>query len=400
MGSEMSDVEQKLAESSARWQYVIWTVMLVIGLVAGALIGIWITRSGSVDEAPSPLAGPHPPGPAPLTPQAESAYLRTSGAARGPYRFRFSEGQIRHYGIDAEIEGKGWDLGQEGEIYLRFGSTFSLLTKSVDDTGIADLRLVFESADLNGSFLDSPFEMSLDVSGVRTVEGGRASPVESRQPPPAGSPLDFLRTPVEMKIAPSGSVLDVRGPTGLRNVLALLPTVARVEFPDEEMREGKRWETRLALPVPALGKPLETRVINTFKGYQRVQDRYCAVVEQVLDGVQTAGTAATSDPSGAGAAAFSAPLFELTGQNTVYFDVNDPCLVHATLDLNLAVNFGQALGDATALVQTLGRSLLSPNGKELEDQIIEDGVEDLLDINVSIDGAVSLLDDAALPGSQ
>lgn len=396
----MSDVERKLAESAARWRYAIWAITLVIGLVAGALIGIWISRSGPVDEAPSPLAGPHPPGPAPLTPQAEPAYLRTAGAARGPYQFRFSEGQIRHYGIDAAIEGRGWDLGQEGEIYLRFGSAFSLLTKSIDEAGIADLRLVFDSADVNGSFLDTPFEMSLDVSGVRIVDGDRASSDGSRQPPPAGSALDFLRTPVEMKVAPSGLVLDVRGPTGLRDLLAFLPTVARVEFPEEEMYEGKQWETRFALPVPALGTPVETRVINTFKGYQRLQNRYCAVVEQILDGVQTGGTATTTDPAGADKTTFSVPLFKLTGQNTIYFDVNDPCLVHAKLDLNLAVNFGQALGDAAAFVQALGKSLLSPNGQRLDDLMNEDGAEDLLDISVSIEGAVSLLDEAANPGPE
>jgi hypothetical protein len=299
-----------------------------------------------------------------------------------------------------EIEGQGWDLGREGEIYLRFGSTFNLVTKSLDASGNAELRLVFESTDVNGSFLDNPFEMSLDASGVQIVDGGRTATVGPGQPAPPRSPLEFLRTPVEMKVAPSGAVLDLRGPTGLSDLLAFLPAVARVEFPDEELYDGMRWETRFALPAPALGTAVETRVVNTFRGYQRVQDRYCAVVEQVLEGVQTGGTAEAFDSAGVDSMKVSVPLFNLTGKNTIYFDVNDLRLVHANLDMNLAMNIGGALGDAAGIVQLLGKSLLSPDREGLDDLQTGDGTEDLLDFNVSIVGAVSLLDSAALQSPQ
>jgi hypothetical protein len=95
----------------------------------------------------------------------------------------------------------------------------------------------------------------------------------------------------------------------------------------------------------------------------------------------------------------SIPMFDVTGRNTIYFDVVTGKLVHAVLDLEFHLRIREALGDYGKIIESLGRQVFEGRFKGLEDVMPapEKSKQDLLDLSVSIDGAITQLGAPAAP---
>ncbi|MCL4693407.1 MAG: hypothetical protein KJ060_12970 [Candidatus Hydrogenedentes bacterium] len=388
------------------WRYAVWPIIVLLLLGAGFCFGVWFsnryrivpvdpaninTESGtlaSTDVSPSAVPSY----------SAENPPSTQEYSSDGPFQFRFTPEEVTYYRLDTTIAGQGADGGLASDVYLDFDGDFSLYTKDVDDRGVADLRLLFESASLNGEFLGSPFEMGYSPERTYIYDGGQTLDTDAGANVGDIPQLQFFQHPLTMRVAPNGQVLDIGGQTGMAGMLKALPALARVEFPDEGVPESGQWESRIQMPVPGFGQAVDTRIVNKLIGYEYVGDRYCAVIHQNVGAAQQDGTLDSPESAMGSAMQFTMPLFDLNGTNTVYFDVNRGQVVHAVLDLALIMNIGSVLGDAAGIVGQLGQGILGGNAEGVEDLLgPAPNQPNLLDLSVKIDGAISAFDPAAEP---
>lgn len=384
------------------WRYAVWPVIVVLLLGAGFCFGVWFSNRYRIVpiDAPSIAA---PPMAVETSDASTSAWTAPAGDtpeafAPGPFAFRFTPEEVTYYRLDTTISGQGADGGLASDVYLDFDGDFSLYTKAVDERGVADLRLLFESASLNGEFLGSPFEMGYSPERTFIYDGKQTLDTSAGANLSAVPQLQFFEQPLTMRVAPNGQVLDIGGQTGMAGMLKALPALARVEFPDEGVPESGEWESRIQMPVPGFGQAVDTRIVNKLVGYEYVGDRYCAVIHQDFGAAQQEGSLDSPESAMGSAMQFTMPLFDLNGTNTVYFDVNKGQMVHAVLDLSLVMNIGSVLGGAAGLVGQLGQGILGGNAEGVEDLLGPAPTQpNLLDLSVKINGAISAFDPAAEP---
>ncbi len=389
------------------WRYAAWFVLFLILLVVGFCVGVWFSSRYRIVpvDAPQQVARPDralPTSAATAAPTDEnSAPLAGQQAAteptefpEGPFHFQFTPEEVKHYRLDTTISGKGADTGEISDVYLDFDSDFSLYTKDVDDRGVADLRLVFDDAQLNGNFLGSPFEMGYTPERTFMYDGKQTLDTDQGAKLNEVPQIKFFDQPITMRVAPNGQVLDVGGQTGMAGMLKAIPALSRVEFPEEGIPDSGKWESRIQMPVPGFGQAVDTRIVNTLVGYEYVGDRYCAVIQQDFGANQSDGTLDSPEGAMGPATQFSLPLFDLTGTNTVYFDVANGELVHTVIDLDLLMNIGSVLGDATKMLGQLGQGLLGGGSTEGLDDLLgpNPSQPDLLDLSVKIQGAITEFD--------
>ena len=325
--------------------YVVIGTLVAAALGGGVAAGYWLA-GGNADDAP--IAKPEQTAVAPVTaPTAFAEQPVLAALPNKPFTESFDEGQLLSYRLDTEIQGGGADSGDFSEVYMNFGSDVALFTRKVSEDGTADLRFVFENASLVGTFFDSPIEMTFEQP---TAAG---DPQSSGTPAPATPQSAFLTTPIEMRVAPDGTVLDISSPGSLKDMLGSIATIPHLKFPNAELVDGMEWETELKLPVPGIGDAIDTTVHNKLVGRQRMGNYDCGVVVQQIGAKAKDTQASATGAPNEKPALFSVPLFDLQGENTIYFDLKTGRLVHAALNLDFALRIKEQLGDAGTFLQQI-----------------------------------------------
>lgn len=363
--------------------YAILASAILAALAGGISVGYWIASDG---ERPTDAAAVETP---------EGSRLDADGAAPppalaslpdGPFKAAFEEGQLLAYRLDSEIEGGGTESGDFSEVYMKFGSDVTLYTEKVADDGVADMRFVFEHASVAGTFFESPFEISFDEPTKSSGIG-----VDTLQ---QGPQYAFLTTPIEMRVAPDGTVLDISSPGSFKDMLGSIAAIPHIKFPNTELVEGMEWETKLKLPVPGIGDAIDTTVHNKLIGRERMGNYDCGVVLQRIGARGEDTKASVPDGSAEKPMLFSVPLFDLQGENTIHFDLKTGRLIHATLDMDFALRIKEQLGDVGKFLQQLVPDMAGENTSGgLEDLLHPDGKSDLMDFSLKIDGAMSLVNE-------
>lgn len=385
------------------WRYATWVAIFLVLLLAGFGAGVWFSHRYRIVPVDPPNLATQPGGA--VSPAATTGRDRHASVPgmptefpEGPFQFRFTPEEVTYYRLDTTIAGQGADGGLASDVYLDFDGDFSLYTKSVDDRGVGDLRLLFENASLAGEFLGTPFEMGYSPDRTFIYDGSQTLDTDAGANLENIPQLEFFQDPITMRIAPNGQVLDVGGQTGMGGMLEALPALTRVEFPDEGVPESGTWESRIRMPVPGFGQAVDTRIVNTLIGYEYIGDRYCAVIHQSFGAAQADGTLDSTESAMGPSTQFTMPLFDLNGTNTVYFDMANGQVVHSVLDLALLMNIGSVLGDAAGVLEQLGQGILGGNAEGVEDLLGPTPEQsNLLDLSVSIKGAISQFDPAEEP---
>lgn len=360
--------------------YAIIAAIVVAALAGGIALGY--SMAGTPPANPATAEA----GPSTLPSAEASPELQRVALPDTPFAESFEEGQLLAYRLDTEIEGGGADTGQFSEVYMKFGSDVTLFTHKVDADGTADLRFVFENASLVGTFFDSPIDMTFQ------------QPVAGSEPQAGAAPpspqTTFLTTPVEMRVAPDGTVLDISSPRSMKDMLGSLATVPHLTFPDRELVDGMEWESELKLPVPGIGDAIDTKVLNKLVGRARMGNYDCGVVLQKIGAKRNDTSASVSGAPDEKPMLFSVPLFDLQGENTIYFDLKTGRLVHAALDLEFALRIKEQLGDAGAFLQQIIPNMAGGDSVPDLDRLLNlEGKPDLVDLSLKINGALSLVNE-------
>lgn len=361
--------------------YIIFGGVVVAALAGGIAIGLSLkSPDASVVEAPAQFsAAAEIPG--------SVAQPVIASLPDKPFTSQFEDGQLLAYRLDTEIEGGGAEMGEFSDVYMKFGSDVTLYTQKVAEDGTADLKFTFDNASVAGTFFDSPFEITLSQPAPGS-EPNQSAAAQSAQ-------AKFLTTPIEMRVAADGTVLDISSPNSIKDMLGSIATIPHLKFPREELAEGMEWETELKLPVPGIGDAIDTTVHNKLVGRERMGNYDCGVVVQTI-GARSTDTKATADPDRANEKpmSFSVPLFDLQGENMIYFDLKTGRLIHAALDLDFALRIKEQLGDAGKLLQQLIPNMSGENSvPDLDKMLNPDGKPDLMDLSLKIKGGMSLVNE-------
>ena len=316
-------------------------------LIVGVAGGIWFATHYKVvpiqqAQAPSAqmLGAPLNDMPAPSAVPPAATQASPTAAAPAPATpmpgHKFKPGEELGYQLRAQVAGTGIETGQSSGITLDVDSKMKLVTESVDPLGNGTLRLTFDTFKATGNFMGEPIEIAqADGQTTWKMNGKTQVDTENGKGTQGIAPLEFLRQPVRMVVAPNGDVVNVMGGFGLEK---MLPPV----LPLESSMRGKNWNSDFSLPIPGVGVPVPARAQNVMKGYQMYQGRNCAVIEQTLSSAQDSGGGDLSQALGAlgglgGGMNLPMPKFKLTGQNTLYADADSGWLAHADINVDVAL---------------------------------------------------------------
>lgn len=322
------------------------------------------------------------------------------GTADGPFTFKFTRDETLRYRVASEVSGKGIEDLTESGVLMGFESTMSLHTRDVDQAGNALLRMTFDRSSLKGTFMDEPFSLEVTRHDARVSQGVK-TPLNTQQGigSTRGIPqLEFLQEPVDMVVAPNGQVLKLSNSQNIGAMLAAVPNFSTLEFPNGKVVQGQQWESHITLPVPGFGTPAAARIINTFVGYEQVKGRLCGVIEQQFLSEQVDGTVSAPESALGEALGLNMPVFELTGENHLYFDTTNGRLVLSDMDLDLRMDFAQMLGDLSPLLGGLltnPDALLGGTANGVEDLLGVDkgmGEHPLLSLDLNILGTMELME--------
>jgi len=317
-------------------------------------------------------------------------------------RYKFTPGEEVTYYLDADVTGSGFELMTDSPVDLAIESDMTLATESVDGYGNANMKYTFDAMYVDGDFMGSAFELEQDQAGTTMMMNGKAvidtaNGVGSTKGIPQ---LLFLQQPIGIKVAPNGQVLNVSGLGGAAGVLEPLPMASQLEFPGGDLMSGYQWESYISMPVPGFGSAAKARILNTFLGYETVEGVECAVIHQEFLSQQKGGTLDSPESAFGEAMQFSMPLFDLEGENIIYFDVDRGRLHYSRMDLHLTMKIAQMLEGAASLLQEgpldlsklLGGDLSGvAGGSGLEELLANSGLGDL----VNLEGLEAL---SGLPG--
>jgi len=369
-----------------------WVLLQIGGavalLAAGAAAGAWFVSNYSI--VPRGAFRDTPPGPPPPFPED---ITRAPEPVDGPVAYVFTPGERLRYRLEARVLGSGVEQRNDPlDIALDFASDLALDTHSVNDWGEGELELRFDQVHMEGRFMGSPVSLAKSAEGTRFNMPGLGAVDTRRGQSTQGIPqLAFLETPIAMRVGRDGRVRDVRGVEGFERILTQVPVLASGRAPDPGTPLGTRWETHFELPVPGLDQAPRARAVNTFTGYETVNDQRCAVVRQELSAEASDGSLTSPESILGGAMSFSMPEFVVSGTNVLYYDPATGHLVRATLDVRFGLSIGRELQGATQLLGMYG-SLLNDieNGTSKTDLEL-DTSENLMELGVDIDGVLALL---------
>jgi hypothetical protein len=238
---------------------------------------------------------------------------------------------------------------------------------------------------MRGNFMNSPYLLDHSAAGTRAEMDGQ--PLNAA--PGGGSAfpvpqLEFLKEAIALRVAPDGRVLSVSGAPGMEEMLVPDALVAPVPFREGEEPGSGGWVSEFTLPVPGLGEPAKARAVNTLRGYQQVDGRRCAVIDQVLSSEQQGGYAVTApDAAGAGMS-FTMPLFRVKGLNTVYFDMDRGRVHQSDMDVDFDMVLGEELKPLVSMLGMMGDLLKEGEGEKVPQ------AGNLSDISVNIKGTMRL----------
>ena len=310
----------------------------------------------------------------------------------GPFAYRFVPNEHLVYRLQADIEGTGLDFGQGSPVAMTMDSGLSLVTESVDGFGNGSLRLTFDEVYMGGDFMGGPFELRHGPERTVMTMDGRPLVDTAQGQSTKGIPqLEFFQQPIRMKVAPDGRVLNVSGGAGLGTMLSPTQMLTPTQFPSPEFREGQQWESQFNLPVPGLGAAAPARALNTFIGRRVIRGRQCAVIRQELFSSQQDGTMASPKSVLGEGMEFTMPIFEVSGENWIYFDEGNGQLVECDMDMEFTLQLGEELkpvGDLLNLYSELFRELdgqPSPPSQQPEEK------HPLLDLGAHIQGSLTLV---------
>jgi len=356
------------------WRYQLVGALIVVALIVGIAAGYFLGRTKVPDSTQLPAAQDS---------KTNDKVQQLAALPNEEYKPAFDEGSLLAYRIDAEIQGGGTESGQFSEVYMQFGSDVSLYTQKVEDDGTATLQFAFENTGLSGTFFENPFEMQFGQPDSQTA-----------QPAPESPQTAFLTTPIVMRVSPNGEVLSISSPSSLQEMLGTIVTVPQLTFPEGELVQGRQWETNLKLPVPGIGDAIDTKVLNTLVGTERMAGYDCGVVRQQIGATQRNTQATAPDEPNTKPMLFSVPLFDLQGENIIYFEIATGRLIHAKLDMQFALRIKEQLGDAGRFLQQIIPSLSGEQGAGgIGDLLPSQEKPDLMDLSLDIDGAFSLVNE-------
>lgn len=410
------------------------TFVLTVLLVAGFALGVWFTQNYRIVPAGpgQPLAGTAAPGaqlgagrqdgtaslssppseslPSPTskaTPRPQSGYRSARNVAwprqtgvqtqdqntDGLLHFNFQPGEQLNYQLTARIAGKGVDAGVPEDVALDLAAVMNLMTQSVDQNGNAAMRLEFGNVAMDGNFMGVPFGFQQNGQNASITQNNKQTLDTSMGLGSiTGIPqLEFFGSPIDILVSPNGQVRNVSGTGDIGSILSAYPVLSALEFPTQGMQQGTQWQSDIALPVPGFGEAPPARLVNTLVGYQTVGGRNCAVIQQDVLSSQSGGTLNSPKSSLSDAAQFSMSMFDLSGRNMLYFDVDAGKLVRSDMDLDLILKIGQALQDYSALLNGLLGDGASVDGAQLGDLLGGLGQQsNLVDLGLDIKATLAL----------
>jgi hypothetical protein len=364
----------------------------IILLIAGIAIGIWFSQNYRIvpaDQAGRTASVPPPPD---LT-TAPGRQAVNSCPPGGPFSYRFREGETLRYALRSHAGGTGAQkrtgpLGVDVDIQ----GLLALETKSVDSAGNGTLELGFREVDMTGEFMGGPVEMRKDASGISFGMDGRSQVDTAAGQSIAGIPqLEFFQQAIRMVVAPNGEVISVSG-AGLDQMISPTPLIGALSFPAPELDTGTQWESQFSLPVPGMGTAPVATAINTLDGYDTVNGRHCAVIRQELRSTQENGSLFSPESALGKSMGFAMPEFSLQGNNTLFFDVENGCLVHSDINLEFHMKLAPELKGFVDLLGMYGELL-----RELEDGSRQPRGQrqqkaDETDLGLRINATLSLVD--------
>jgi len=379
------------------------------GAVAGSAASIWFTQNYQIVPVEQDRATVPPAKTAidnlgqPLAASPAAGQPNTPPPQRGEplFSYRFQPGEELDYKLNVDVVGEGVDMGEGSSIALTIDGDMGLDTKSVDPQGNGNLRLAFDAIHMQGDFMGSPVSLSQDQHGTQYAGQGREV---INTPQGLGSiqgipQLEFFKEPIDMTVMPDGRIAKLAGGQDIGTMLAVTPSMATLQFPTEQLESGATWESDLNMPVPGFGTPVKAHIINKLEGYQMIDDRLCAIISQEFLAQQKDGTVHSPESVFGEAMDFSLGHFNLTGWNTVYFDVEAGQLVHTDMDLRLDLELSDTLkpfGDLMGLMNDLAAGDASgldnylDRGPEQQSQT-QPEKKNLLDMGVGIQGSLSLV---------
>lgn len=304
--------------------------------------------------------------------------------------YQFVPGEHTYYRLQADISGAGIEsLAGSGGVAMGFGADMNVLTEQVDDEGNGYLDIRFDHVQMQGSFMDEPINLSHSVAGTEYNYGNENVSTAAGDAVADIPQLEFFNTPTKAVVSPSGEVLQVSGAPGMDQMLSPETLLASVQFPAGDLDAGAQWTSDFGMPVPGVGSVVSSQAVNTLEGYDLYRGRYCAIIRQTLNAQQSDGQI-TSPQSALGEEMnFSMPSFDLTGENRIYFDVENGKLVQADLNLNFSMSIGEELKAVAQTLDLYGKLLNEIEGGKTAD---EQPQEDLLNLGLKIAGSLSIVD--------
>lgn len=304
--------------------------------------------------------------------------------------YKFVSGERTYYRLQADISGAGIEsLAGSSGVAMGLGGDMQVLTESVDTSGNGHLDIRFDNVVMQGSFMDQPVNLSHSMAGTEYQYGNEHVSTAAGDSIKGIPQLEFFNTPTKAVVSPAGEVLEVSGPAGMDQMISPETILASVQFPYGDLNSGDQWTSNFGMPVPGVDGLVSSQAVNTLEGFDLYRGRYCARVRQTLKSQQKDGQI-TSPESALGAGMnFSMPSFDLTGENVIYFDVENGKLVQADLNLNFSMAIGEELKAVAQTLDIYGKLLNEIEGGKTAD---EQPQEDLLNLGLKIAGSLSIVD--------
>jgi hypothetical protein len=303
--------------------------------------------------------------------------------------YQFIAGERTYYRLQADISGAGIEsLAGSGGVAMTFAGAMQVFTESVDEEGNGALDIRFDQVQMQGSFMDEPVSLSHSVAGTE-YHYGNENVSSAAGDKVAGIPqLEFFNTPTKATVSPSGEVLRVSGAPGMDQMLSPETLVASVQFPTGDLDPGTQWTSEFGMPVPGVGEMVSSQAVNTLEGFDLFRGRYCAIIRQTLNAKQEDGQINSPQSALGEEMNFSMPAFNLSGENRIYFDVENGQLVQADLNLEFSMRIGDELKAVAETLDVYGKLLNELEGNKPG----EKPQEDLLNLGLKIAGSLSIVD--------
>lgn len=325
-----------------------------------------------------------------ITPQAANEFAPLP-ANEGPYAYRFQPGETLNYRLEAYAGGMGIDPEAQGAVGLNMRFDMRLDTERVSPSGAGQLQLAFTDVIMTGRFMGEPVELYKNGVNTRMDLGAGQALDTAHRDSTAGIPqLAFFEDPIHMTVAPDGTVTKLSGQPGLADMVQTARVLSPVQFPASELAIGHQWISAFNLPVPGLAMPAAYQCVNTFLGYQMIDGVHCGVIQQELLSSEENGALHAPEGRLGEAMGFSMPRFNLSGTNTIYFDVTRQHLQQADMNLHLDLEIGKELEPVARILGAYSQ-LLDDLEYGARSHAKQEATPPLLDLGLDINARLALM---------